>query len=50
MTLDGRAGVVVAERESPNLMPIDLQTPSTIGDEQFVSEGERFIASAWRAH
>ena len=50
MALDGRAGVVVAERGSPDVTTIDLQTPIMNSDEPFVSEGERFIASALRAH
>jgi hypothetical protein len=50
MALDGRAGVVVAERESPDVMPIDLQTPIINGAEPFVSEGGRFISSALGAH
>ena len=50
MALDGRASDVVAERESPDAMPIDMQAPIINGDEQLVSEGERFIASALRAH
>jgi hypothetical protein len=50
MALDGRAGVVVAARESLDVMPIDLQTPIMNGDEHFGSDGERLIVSALRAH
>jgi hypothetical protein len=50
MALDRRASVVVDERESPDVMAIDLQTPIMNDNEPFVSKGERFMASALRAH
>jgi CheY-like chemotaxis protein len=49
MALDGRAGVVVAEHESLDVMRIDLQTPIINGTIRLASKGERFIASALRA-
>ena len=48
MALDVRA--VVVARESSDVVRIDVQTPVMNGDEHFVSGGERFTASALRAH
>jgi hypothetical protein len=50
MVLERRDGVVIAERESPDVIPMELRTPLMNGDEPLVSEIERFAASGLRAH